>query len=106
MNPQIYWRPDLVPPTKRGKLQEMTRAFAPSALQRCRRDATWAENLKKTRNTLSATARIKSTCGIEATGLPALADDSGIEVEALTVAPGVTLPTGPKRRTVVISSWQ
>jgi XTP/dITP diphosphohydrolase len=39
--------------------------------------------------TFEANAAIKARFGAEATGLPTLADDSGIEVEALGGAPGV-----------------
>lgn len=39
--------------------------------------------------TFETNARIKARFGARATGLPALADDSGLEVEALDGAPGV-----------------
>ena len=39
--------------------------------------------------TFEANARIKARFAAEATGLPSLADDSGIEVDALDGAPGV-----------------
>ncbi len=39
--------------------------------------------------TFEANARIKARFAVEATGLPSLADDSGIEVDALGGAPGV-----------------
>jgi XTP/dITP diphosphohydrolase len=39
--------------------------------------------------TFEANARIKARFALEATGLPALADDSGLEVEALDGRPGV-----------------
>ncbi len=39
--------------------------------------------------TFEANALIKARACVEATGLPALADDSGLEVEALDGAPGV-----------------
>jgi XTP/dITP diphosphohydrolase len=39
--------------------------------------------------TFEANAEIKARSGLEATGLPTLADDSGIEVEALAGGPGV-----------------
>ncbi len=40
-------------------------------------------------DTFEANAAIKATAGIAVTGLPTLADDSGIEVDALDGAPGV-----------------
>jgi len=40
-------------------------------------------------DTFEANAAIKARAGLEATGLPTLADDSGLEVDALDGAPGV-----------------
>ena len=39
--------------------------------------------------TLEGNARIKAVCVVEATGLPAIADDTGLEVDALDGEPGV-----------------
>ncbi len=44
---------------------------------------------EETENTFVGNARIKAHAAAKATGLPALADDSGIEVEGLGGAPGV-----------------
>ena len=44
---------------------------------------------EETENTFVGNARIKAHAAVKATGLPALADDSGIEVDALDGAPGV-----------------
>lgn len=44
---------------------------------------------EETGTTFVENARIKAHAAVAATGLPALADDSGIEVEALNGAPGV-----------------
>ncbi|MHB8330332.1 MAG: RdgB/HAM1 family non-canonical purine NTP pyrophosphatase [Acidimicrobiales bacterium] len=43
----------------------------------------------ETGDTLEDNARLKALALVEATGLPALADDTGLEVEALSGAPGV-----------------
>ena len=43
----------------------------------------------ETAATLEANARLKATAVAEATGVPALADDTGLEVDALGGAPGV-----------------
>ncbi len=43
----------------------------------------------ETETTFVGNAKIKARAAMQATGLPALADDSGIEVEALNGAPGV-----------------
>ena len=44
---------------------------------------------EETGDTFEANARIKAEAWCAATGLPALADDSGLEVEALGGAPGI-----------------
>ena len=43
----------------------------------------------ETEDTFIGNARIKAHAAVRATGLPALADDSGIQVEGLDGAPGV-----------------
>ena len=47
------------------------------------------EEPEETEATFLGNARIKARAASQATGLPVLADDSGIEVEALDGAPGV-----------------
>ena len=44
---------------------------------------------EETENTFAGNARIKAHFAAKATGLPAMSDDSGIEVDALDNAPGV-----------------
>ena len=44
---------------------------------------------EETGTTFEANARIKAKAVMEATGLPAIADDSGLMVDALDGAPGV-----------------
>jgi XTP/dITP diphosphohydrolase len=48
-----------------------------------------ADDPEETGETFATNARIKARAGARRTGLPTLADDSGIEVEALDGAPGV-----------------
>ena len=72
-----------------GKLEEMEQLFAPFGV-----DVVGAAEMKliepeETEDTFIGNARIKAHAAVKATGLPALADDSGIEVEALDGAPGV-----------------
>ncbi|THF90389.1 MAG: RdgB/HAM1 family non-canonical purine NTP pyrophosphatase [Sulfitobacter sp. SK025] len=72
-----------------GKLDEMRNLFAPFGVR-----VVGAAELKlvepdETETTFVGNARIKAHAAVKATGLPALADDSGIEVEALDGAPGV-----------------
>jgi hypothetical protein len=45
--------------------------------------------VEETEGTLLGNARLKARALVEATGLPAIAEDTGIEVEALAGAPGV-----------------
>jgi XTP/dITP diphosphohydrolase len=47
------------------------------------------DEVDETGSTFEANARLKARAGARATGLPTLADDSGIEVDALGGAPGV-----------------
>jgi XTP/dITP diphosphohydrolase len=46
-------------------------------------------DVDETGDTLTDNARLKAMALVEATGLPAVADDTGLEVEALDGAPGV-----------------
>jgi len=52
----------------------------------------------ETGDTLRANARIKALAAVALTGLPAIADDTGLEVDALNGAPGVHAAryAGPK----------
>ncbi len=45
--------------------------------------------IEETEDTFLGNARLKARALVEATGLPAIAEDTGIEVEALAGAPGV-----------------
>lgn len=52
------------------------------------RDLEWPD-VEETGSTLEENARLKARAVVEATGLPVLADDTGLEVEALGGEPGV-----------------
>jgi XTP/dITP diphosphohydrolase len=52
-------------------------------------DADVEGEVDETGSTFEANARLKARAGARATGLPTLADDSGIEVDALGGGPGV-----------------
>lgn len=72
-----------------GKLEEMAQLFAPYGI-----DVVGAAQMnlpepEETETTFVGNARIKAHAAAQATGLPALSDDSGIEVQALEDAPGV-----------------
>jgi XTP/dITP diphosphohydrolase len=72
-----------------GKLGEMRQLLAPYRI-----DATSAGELglpepEETGMTFRANARLKAEAAAKASGLPALADDSGLAVDALGGAPGI-----------------
>ncbi|MCB2135356.1 MAG: non-canonical purine NTP pyrophosphatase, partial [Rhodobacteraceae bacterium] len=66
----------------------------------------------ETETTFVGNARIKAHAAARATGLPALADDSGIEVDGLGGAPGVytadwaETPTGRDFRQAMTRTWR
>ncbi len=72
-----------------GKLEEMTELFAPYGVSVVGAAEMGLEEPEETEDTFVGNARIKAHAAVKATGLPALSDDSGIEVEALGGAPGV-----------------
>lgn len=72
-----------------GKVWEIKKLIAPYGL-----DAVSAGDLDlpepdETETTFAGNARLKARAAADASGLPALADDSGLEVEALGGAPGI-----------------
>lgn len=72
-----------------GKIEEMTALLAPHGI---RLSSAADHNLPEppeTGTTFVENARIKAHAAVAGTGLPALADDSGIEIDALDGAPGV-----------------
>ena len=72
-----------------GKLEEIADLLSPYGISlSSNRDHDLPEP-EETEETFAGNARIKAHAAARATGLPALADDSGIEVEALGGAPGV-----------------
>tara|TARA_R110000765_G_scaffold354595_1_gene444758 strand:+ start:3385 stop:3996 length:612 start_codon:yes stop_codon:yes gene_type:complete len=72
-----------------GKLEEMRNLFAPFGVRVVGAAEMKLTEPEETENTFVGNARIKAHAAVKATGLPALADDSGIEVDALDGAPGV-----------------
>lgn len=72
-----------------GKLEEMAQLFAPYGVSVVGAAEMGLAEPDETENTFVGNAQIKARAAVVATGLPALADDSGIEVEALDGAPGV-----------------
>ncbi len=72
-----------------GKLEEMEQLFAPYSVTVVGAASLDLPEPEETENTFVGNARIKAHAAVKATGLPALADDSGIEVDGLDGAPGV-----------------
>lgn len=72
-----------------GKLEEMAQLFAPRGVSVIGAAELELAEPEETESTFVGNARIKAHAAVKATGLPALADDSGIEVDALDGAPGV-----------------
>ena len=72
-----------------GKLAEMRALLAPYGVEVIgAAEAKLAEPVE-TEDSFVGNARIKARAAVQATGLPALSDDSGISVDALGGAPGV-----------------
>ena len=70
------------------KVEEMRAALAPYGIELLPRPPELADVVEDA-PTLEGNARLKAVAVCEATGQPALADDTGLEVDALGGAPGV-----------------
>jgi XTP/dITP diphosphohydrolase len=79
----------LVATHNRGKLEEFAALLAPYGIACVSAAEMGLPEPEETEATFVGNARIKAHAAARATGLPALADDSGIEVEGLGGAPGV-----------------
>ncbi|CUH66340.1 Non-canonical purine NTP pyrophosphatase [Thalassovita autumnalis] len=72
-----------------GKLQEITEILAPHGVSVVGAAEMNLPEPEETEDTFVGNARIKAHAAAQATGLPALSDDSGITIDALDGAPGV-----------------
>ena len=72
-----------------GKLEEIADLLSAHAIQVIGATELGLDEPEETGTDFVANARIKAHAASSATGLPALADDSGIEIDALGGAPGV-----------------
>ncbi len=85
-----------------GKLREFAELLAPFGMELVSAKALGLPEPAETGTTFVENAALKALAASRATGLPALADDSGCEVAALGGAPGVytadwaTLPDGSR----------
>ena len=72
-----------------GKLEEMRELLAPFGVSVVGAAEKNLAEPEETEDNFIGNARIKAHAAVKATGLPALSDDSGIEVAALNNEPGV-----------------
>jgi len=79
----------LVATHNQGKLEEIADLLAPFSVTVSSNGDHGLPEPDETETTFVGNARIKAHAGVKATGLPALADDSGITVDGLDGAPGV-----------------
>ncbi|MDP3958746.1 MAG: RdgB/HAM1 family non-canonical purine NTP pyrophosphatase [Pseudorhodobacter sp.] len=79
----------LVATHNQGKLEEIGKLLEPFGISVASAGAMGLAEPAETEDSFVGNARIKAHFASQATGLPALADDSGISIDALGGAPGV-----------------
>ncbi|MEP3345147.1 MAG: RdgB/HAM1 family non-canonical purine NTP pyrophosphatase [Litoreibacter sp.] len=79
----------LVATHNKGKLEEISALLSPYGIKVTSAAEQNLPEPEETETTFVGNARIKAHAAAVATGLPALSDDSGIEVDCLNGAPGV-----------------
>ncbi len=95
-----------------GKLEEIKAILAPFGVEVVGAKEMNLPEPEETESTFVGNARIKAHAAAKATGLPALADDSGIEVDCLDGAPGVytadwaTTPNGRDFTMAMENTWK
>ncbi len=95
----------------KGKLEEMVDLLSPYGLTLTSNTDHGLPEPEETETTFVGNARIKAHAAVKATGLPCLADDSGIEIDGLDGAPGVytadwaQTPKGRDFRQAMERSW-
>jgi XTP/dITP diphosphohydrolase len=72
-----------------GKLREIADLIAPYGLEAVSAGELGLPEPDETETTFAGNARLKALAAATAAGLPALSDDSGMEVDALGGAPGI-----------------
>lgn len=73
----------------KGKLEEISALLEPFSIDVVGAASLGLSEPAETENSFVGNARIKAHAAAQATGLPSLADDSGITIDALGGAPGV-----------------
>lgn len=95
-----------------GKLEEMRQLMAPFPIRIVSNSDFGLPEPEETEATFAGNARIKARAASAATGLPALADDSGLEIDALGGSPGVATanwaetPTGRNFALAMTKTWK
>lgn len=79
----------LVATHNKGKLEEIAKLLEPFGISVTSAGEMGLPEPEETENSFVGNARIKAHAAAQATGLPALSDDSGITVDGLGGAPGV-----------------
>ena len=79
----------LVATHNQGKLEEIAHLLEPFGVRVVGAAEKGLAEPEETESTFVGNARIKAHAAARATGLPALSDDSGLEIDALDGAPGV-----------------
>ena len=73
-----------------GKLREMREILEGTGIELLSpREVGWEQDVEETGSSYTENARLKALAAVSATGLPAAADDSGLEILALDGAPGL-----------------
>lgn len=72
-----------------GKVWEINQLIAPYGLDAISAGDLGLEEPEETETTFEGNAKLKALAAAKASGLPALADDSGLEVQCLRGAPGI-----------------
>ncbi len=72
-----------------GKIREISALLEPFGIKVLSAATLGLAEPEETEDTFAGNARIKAHAAANASGLPALSDDSGIQVDALDGAPGV-----------------
>jgi XTP/dITP diphosphohydrolase len=102
----------LVATHNKGKLAEIAALLAPFGIECVGAAEMNLPEPAETETSFVGNARIKAHAAAKATGLPALSDDSGIEVDCLGGAPGVytadwaETPTGRDFTMAMIKTWE
>ncbi len=90
-----------------GKLKELARILKPLGIEAVTGDQVGVDlpDVEETGTTFAENARLKAASACALTGLPSIADDSGLCIDALNGAPGIYsaryAPSGSRKATVL-----